>query len=126
MNNKLETLVRKFVNDVNDVLIEDLHSRIEEALGRTPARKAVVYEKGTAKIGTVHSSLGIKRTPAQLDENMRVLLNAISARQGRTLEELGKYLMCNTKALVLPMKRLFDSNKIRTSGKTRATRYYLK
>lgn len=54
------------------------------------------------------------------------LLDYISAHAGERLEQISKGLGVPSKELKLPVQKLFEQNKIKTTGEKRGTKYFAK
>lgn len=66
-----------------------------------------------------------RRTPEQIKKIQGLIVDDLSAGHGPTKEELAVALNKNMLDLNAPMKKLIEGNWVRTSGHTRATRYFL-
>ena len=116
-NDRVESLIRKFAADLQIVIREqlssDVTSAVQGALGGKPARG------GNGRVATV---LG-KRTPEQIGKQAEKIYAFIKANADQRAEQIARANKMSTAELVLPIKRLLEEKKIKSSGKARGTTY---
>jgi predicted HTH transcriptional regulator len=117
-NDRVETLIRKFAADLQIVIREQLSSEVtsavQGALGGKPARGG----NGRASAG----ALG-KRSPEQIAKQAEKIFAFIKANPDQRAEQIARANKMSTAELVLPIKRLLEEKKIKSSGKARGTTY---
>lgn len=69
---------------------------------------------------------GGKRSQGDVLAVAASLLDYISAHAGERLEQISKGLGVPSKELKLPVQKLFEQNKIKTTGEKRGTKYFAK
>jgi len=150
---KLQTLVEKFAEDMAAVLTEAVHDGVQNALGtvkagtkRSTSTKSKSRSKARSGSRTKRVANGVavkevrmrpsktptrrtkkkgqKRTPAQLKKDADRILKAIKADPGLRAEHLRDRLGIPTSDLQIPLRMLFEEGKIEYTGQLRATCYY--
>lgn len=121
----LQERIEAFASDVTEILQRAVADAVAEALG--PGRKG--RDAGPAR-GTrgaqraVERDRGGKRTRAQVQrEADAALLQEVTRKGGRRIEQIAKSMRRSTKALALPMKALLKAKKVKRTGVARGTMY---
>ena len=68
----------------------------------------------------------IRRSPEDLAKLQASILAAVKAKPGQRLEELGRAMKTDTGVLKRPVAMLVASKKLKTQGKKRGTKYFVK
>jgi hypothetical protein len=68
----------------------------------------------------------VRRSPADLAKLQATVMAAVKAKQGQRLEEIGKALKTDTSVLKRPVALLVASKKLKTQGKKRGTKYFVR
>lgn len=118
-NKQIESLVSKFVSDLEDLIVASAISRVAEALG---SRQGMSTARASGNKSTAHAK-GAKRSPEELDQLTRKLLAYIAKHPGERIEKIGLGLAISTKELNLPIKKLLAEKSISSKGQKRATTY---
>lgn len=105
---QLETLAMRFAQDIEGIVRDDLYRKLNQAT----AKKAPPAAPG-------------KRSSEALDRICRSILVALAAKSNIGVEELASLHDCDSRELVLPLRKLRMQKKITVKGQKRATRYAL-
>ena len=136
-NARIETTVRNFTAELQQLIGAAVREHVEAALGRfgasaKPARAekaaiaapAAAAKAAKAPKATRTRKKGAKRTAAELDRTVKELIDYVSAKPGQRMEEISVALSTPTKDLSRPLQKLLDTGAIRREGVKRASRYF--
>jgi hypothetical protein len=115
-HDRVEGLIRKFAADLQIVIREQLSEEVTVAVQQALGGKAVGR-------GAVRTTADGKRTPEQIDRQAEKLFAFIKANPDQRAEQIARASKMTTTELVLPIKRLLDDKRIKSSGKARGTTY---
>jgi hypothetical protein len=114
-HDRVEGLIRKFAADlqivIREQLSEEVTGAVQQALGGKPAGRVL------------RTTADGKRTPEQIDKQAEKLFAFIKANPDQRAEQIARASKMTTTELVLPIKRLLDDKRIKSSGKARGTTY---
>jgi hypothetical protein len=65
-----------------------------------------------------------KRTPEDVAKMGEAVVAHVAKNPGQSVEQIGKALGHKTKELALPIIRMIEAKKLRTTGERRGTRYF--
>ncbi len=65
-----------------------------------------------------------KRTPEDVAKMGEAVVAYVAKNPGQSVEQIGKALGFKTKELALPIIRMIEVKKLRTTGERRGTRYF--
>lgn len=108
MSKRIETILRRFVAEIQEAMLED-------ALELIAKRGSDALSKATP---------GAKRTPEEINKLTDNVYKRITTVGSRTIEELALGMGVTTKEMQLPLRKLRGQKLIRTTGKARAVRYH--
>ena len=107
-----------------------IDSAIDESL--SAIGEALVKRGGAApaRVTQARARRGQKRSAGELDQTLAMIVEHLKSvratvQQGCSMEHLKSALGVETRALVLPIKKLLADKRIGSIGRKRATRYYL-
>ncbi len=134
VDQKIAQRVQAFVTELQGLMEEAMMARLAAALGapapaarRAPARRPRSAAKAPAaapRRGPLPKYSGGRRTEANLQRTVDVLLAHVKANPGSRMEQIAAALGTKTAALALPTKKLLASGAIKSKGVKRATRYF--
>jgi hypothetical protein len=122
-NDRVEVLIRKFADDLQAIVREQLSSQVTNAVQTALGGGRPTGRRAAASTSNGGGGAGGKRTPEQIDKQAERLLAFIKANPDQRAEQIAKANRMTTTELVLPMKRLLDEKSIKSSGKARGTTY---
>ena len=145
-NDQIRTRLNAFVTELSDLIrqatLQDMAEALRSAEGHSPARrtgasvaiagareerKVAVRKSGApAKAATVASPAAQPRVPESLAQIMARVQSHIKANPGQGVVPMATSLGISNKDLRLPIRKLVEENKVRSTGKTRGTRYFPK
>jgi hypothetical protein len=67
-----------------------------------------------------------KRTPEDVAKMGESVVAYVAKNPGQSVEKIGKALGLKTKELALPIIRMIEAKKLRTTGERRGTRYFVR
>jgi hypothetical protein len=127
--NDLRARVDAFVDDLNVLIREAALLAVQQALGATGGRG--VGRRGPGRPRGTGRAVAAKRGGKRAKRDPKVVLavadkvhTAIKAKPGQSVEQIGKALGMETKALTLPIRKLLDAKRVKTKGQRRGTRYF--
>jgi hypothetical protein len=115
--NRIEALVREMVDRIQEVVREE----IRDTLGK----RLTGPSTGASSSNDFLRPKGEKRTAEELDTLESSFIEFVTANPGLRVEQINKQLGTNTKELMLPIRKLLASNKIKTEGQKRSTKYFV-
>jgi predicted HTH transcriptional regulator len=115
MMKNLETLVKRFVTDMESVLRQHTMAAVQTSLGK-PSK---------VKLKTPGIPAG-KRSPVELEQVKKKITDLLRKTPGQSSEQLQKVLLRSGAELQLPLKQLMDDKLLRAEGTARGRRYWLR
>lgn len=105
--------------------IEEATTQLIQSIREEMLAKLVVHFDGISKRPNEPvAKYGRKRDPGIIDDLTKRLYDRITAVPGSRMEQLSAALSCETKDLLIPVRRLLDKRMVRTTGQRRATAYF--
>ena len=118
----------QFVSDltllIQSATVEAFEAAFEAqraAEGSTSRRPSGVRRRGAAASVAPKRA---KRSGTDLEATATELAAHVAENAGQRMEEIAKALGTETSELRLPMKKLIEENRVRTTGQKRATKYH--
>ncbi|MCK6449179.1 MAG: DNA-binding protein [Planctomycetes bacterium] len=131
LDQQIRSRIEAFVDELATLVRNSALESIQNALGAAPARKpgrpraAVAPAAGAAiRRRAPRRGRGEKRSPAELDALAAKFLSYVKANPGNSIERIGKAIEIDTKELKLPVSKLLDEKKLKTTGQRRGTKYF--
>ncbi|HOU94120.1 MAG TPA: DNA-binding protein [Polyangiaceae bacterium] len=125
LNSQIRDRIDAFVQDLSELIRKAAIDSVTTALGVdgeiAPAIR-VRPAKGLAGGGA--RERGGKRTPDEIANTTRTVLEFIASNPGQGVEQIAKALALPTKELTLPIKKLIATKQLATEGQKRATKYF--
>lgn len=145
-NNQLERELRSriesFASELTELVRRSALESLRKALGdgamaphRGPGRPAGSVGSGIrrgpgrppkAGAGTARRRKGGKRSPEQLQSLTTRFFDHVKKNPGRSMEQIRGALGGSTKDFQLPVRKLIDARKLRTTGQKRSTKYFVR
>jgi hypothetical protein len=116
----VESLIRKFADDLQAIVREQLSSEVTAAVQVALGGKSVKLSK--LGVGLKRGRSG-KRTPEEIEAQAEKLYAFISKNPDQRAEQIAKANRLSTTELVRPIKKLLEAKKIKASGVARGTTY---
>jgi hypothetical protein len=146
VNDQIRARLNAFVTELSDLIrqatLSDMAEALRSAEGHAPARRpatsvaiadarkqrkvAVRKSVAPAKAPTVASPAAPPRVPESLAQLMERIHSHIKANPGQGVVPMATSLGISNKDLRMPIRKLVEENKVRSTGKTRGTRYFPK
>ena len=118
---EISTLVRRAALDaVASALGSPAPAPAKRGPGRLP--KAAAF----AAPGPKRKGKQAKRTPEDVAKMGEVVVAYVAKNPGQSVEQIKKALGVEKKDLQLPIIRLIDAKKLKTTGQKRGTKYFVK
>jgi hypothetical protein len=110
--------------------LEAVYSALGATLTTTPAKRGPgrppKAAAQTAAPAPKHRGKPAKRTPEDVAKTGEAVVAYVAKNPGESVEQIGKALGAKTKELALPIIRMIEAKKLRTTGKRRGTKYFAK
>jgi predicted HTH transcriptional regulator len=116
----VESLIRRFADDLQALVREQLSSEVTAAVQVALGGKASKSGKTSASLKRGRNG---KRTPEEIEAQAEKLLAFISKNPDQRAEQIAKANRLTTTELVRPIKKLLEAKKIKASGVARGTSY---
>lgn len=128
--------VDKFVEELSQLVRQAALESVSEALGGsapaqprrgTSARKTTAARRGKAgkKAGRKKAAGGReRRSTAAVADVAEALLAHVKANPGQSISDIAAALGATSKELRLPVLKLIEDGKLRTTGQRRGTKYF--
>ncbi len=116
---ELAALIASFKEDVATAVQRAALEAIAQAYGEGTARNSSAQHVRSAKMTRL-----ARRGASDIAAVKGRLLAAIGSKPGQLFEQLRARLRLERRELVLPLRRLVDEGKVKTTGVKRATAYY--
>jgi hypothetical protein len=134
INHEIEKRIQRFVRDLHAEIAATVRGAIASSQKRGGGRAAPLRSSTTARAakpakrsaGKRGPGTGQKRTSAEVDALAARLLQEIKKGQGRRIEQIADAMRIRTETLKLPVIKLMEGKKIRTTGTRRGTKYFVK
>lgn len=146
VNDQIRARLNAFVTELSDLIrqatLRDMAEALKSAEGHLPARRpgssiAIASARGERKVAvrksdapakapTATSPAGQPRMPESLAQLMGRIHSHIKANPGQGVVPMATSLGISNKDLRQPIRKLVEENKVRSTGKTRGTRYFPK
>jgi predicted HTH transcriptional regulator len=116
----VESLIRRFADDLQALVREQLSSEVTAAVQIALGGKATRAGKPG---GALKRAKNGKRTPEEIEAQAEKLYAFISKNPDQRAEQIAKANRLSTTELVRPIKKLVEAKKIKASGVARGTTY---
>ncbi len=141
MTSTIDSAVRAridaFTTDLSTMVKQAALDAVHQALGGgTVATVAAPAKRGPgrpAKSGTPSPIVApkrtgkrAKRTPEDLAKMGEAVVAYVAKNPGQSVEQIGKALGASTKDLALPIIRMIEAKKLKTTGQKHGTRYFVR
>jgi hypothetical protein len=128
IDRQIEARVRGFIAELSSLVRQAALAAVESALtkhaeARRPANLKALGGAVPGRGGTKRKP-GEKRTKKELARLTERLSSYVQANKGQGIEAIARGLGVETRELTLPVKKLLASNRIKSQGHKRATRYF--
>ena len=136
LDQEIQSRIQSFLDELSGLVKRQALEAVHEALGQSaPARRGPGRPrkvsmrpgrrpKAMAKRGV--RGKRIRRSPEDLAKLQASLMSQIRSKKGQRLEEIGKALKTDTAVLKRPIAMLLAAKKVRTEGKKRGTKYFVR
>jgi hypothetical protein len=134
LDSEIQARIRSFLDELSHLVKRQALEAVHEALGGAagPARRGpgrprkVSMRPGRKPRMIAKRGKRVRRSPADLAKLQATVLAVVKSKQGQRLEEIGKALKTDTSVLKRPVALLLASKKLKTTGKRRGTKYFIK
>ena len=135
LDTEIQSRISSFLDELSLLVkrqaLEAVHAALGEAVGparRGPGRPRAVSMRPGRKPRMIAKRGGkrIRRSPEDLAKLQASILAAVRSKQGQRLEEIGRAMKTDTAVLKRPMALLLAAKKVKTQGKKRGTKYFVK
>ncbi len=122
---RLRATVDTFVAELSAIVQESTLETVTEALGAAaPKRPGRPRAKATKKPRAAKVRKGGRRSAGDVAATQARVVAHVRANQGCSVSDIAAALGLTTKDLQLPVKKLVEDGKLRTTGQRRGTRYH--
>jgi hypothetical protein len=139
-NNNTDQAIRSridsFLTELGALVRQSALEAVQEVLGEgAPRRRGPGRPRGSGKRGPgrprkvgrpAGSGKRAKRSSEDVEAMAARVLAQVRSKQGQRLEEIGRAMKLPTKGLKLPIAKLLAAKKLRTKGRKRGTKYFVK
>lgn len=133
LDQRIRTRIDSFLLELAGLVKKAALESVHQALGQGSAprlgagrTRTVAMRRGTAPRKISTRSVRGKRTSEQVDQAATRVLAQIRSKPGQRLEEIGAALRTPTKILKLPVSKLLAAKKLKTKGRKRGTKYFVR
>ena len=134
LDTEIQSRISSFLDELSMLVkrqaLEAVHEALGEAAGparRGPGRpRTVSMRPGRKPRMMARGGKRVRRSPEDLAKLQASLMSQIRSKKGQRLEEIGKALKTDTTVLKRPIAMLLAAKKVRTEGKKRGTKYFVK
>jgi hypothetical protein len=137
LDTEIQSRISAFLDELSGLVKRQALEAVHEALGGAagPARRGpgrprkVSMRPGRAPRAMAKPAVRgkrVRRSPEDLAKLQASVLAAVKSKQGQRLEEIGKALKTDTAVLKRPVAMLLASKKLKTQGKKRGTKYFVR
>lgn len=141
LDQQIRERISSFLEELSTLVRQSALEAVREALtggavatparrgpGRPPKPVAAAEPASVAKAPKAarKASKRGKRSSEDVTEIAAHLYDYISKNAGQSIEEIGRGMNTSTKTLKLPIKKLIEAKKLKTTGQRRGTRYNAK
>jgi hypothetical protein len=134
IDSELRAHIDAFTADISTLVRQAALDAVHAALGVAPAAPAT-RRRGPgrppkAAAGTPASKpatrrgLRAKRTPEDVAKVGEAVVAYVAKNPGQSVDQIGKALGTKTKDLALPIIRMIEAKKLKTTGQKRGTKYF--
>ena len=125
LDREIRACVDAFVEDLTTLVKQAAMESVQEALGGTvaPRRRGPGRPRKTAKKRGTRKKR-IRRTSGDVDAIAAKVLSHVKANPGSGVTEIAASLRTTSKDLRLPILKLLEEKKLRTTGQRRGTKYH--
>jgi hypothetical protein len=127
---RIDTFTTEIASLVRASALEAVYSALGATLATAPAKRGPGRPpKSTAQIAAPapkRRGKPAKRTPEDVAKTGDAVVAYVAKNPGESVEQIGKALGAKTKELALPIIRMIEAKKLRTTGERRGTRYFAK
>ena len=130
----IRSRIDSFLAEIAALVKDQALQSVQEALGEgaAPRRRGPGRpRKMTIRVGRrprtiAKRGLRGKRSSEQVAAMAARVLAEVRSKQGRRLEEIGKAMRTDTAVLKLPIAKLLAAKRLKTKGRKRGTRYFVR
>jgi hypothetical protein len=134
LDTEISSRISSFLDELSGLVKRQALEAVHEALGGAagPARRGpgrprkVSMRPGRKPRMMAKRGKRVRRSSEDLAKLQATVLAAVRAKQGQRLEEIGKTLKTDTAELKRPVALLLAAKKLKTTGKKRGTKYFVK
>jgi hypothetical protein len=127
---RIDTFTTEITALVRASALEAVYSALGAELSVAPAKRGPGRPpKAAASAQTAppkRRGRPAKRTPEDVAKMGEAVVAYVAKHPGQSVEQIGKALGQKTKELALPIIRMIEAKKLRTTGERRATRYFVR
>jgi hypothetical protein len=137
LDSEIQSRISSFLEELSALVKRQALEAVHEALGEAagPARRGpgrprkVSMRPGRAPRAMASRGVRgkrVRRSPEDLAKLQANILAAVKSKQGQRLEEIGRAMKTDTSVLKRPVAMLLAAKKLKTQGKKRGTKYFVK
>jgi hypothetical protein len=125
---RIDTFTTEITALVRASALEAVHGALGATLATAPAKRGPgrppKAAAQTAAPAPKRRGRPAKRTPEDVAKMGESVVAHVAKNPGQSVEQIGKALGAKTKELALPIIRMIEAKKLRTTGQRRGTRYF--
>jgi hypothetical protein len=128
LDSEIHSRITSFLDELSAMVKRQALEAVHEVLGGGVRRGPGRPRKVSMRPGRKPRAMGkrVRRSPEDLAKLQATVLAALRAKQGQRLEEIGRALKTDTAVLKRPVAMLVEAKKLKTQGKKRGTKYFVR
>lgn len=126
LDTQIRTCIDSFVEELSSLVRQAAVESVQEALGAGAAprtRRKVTRKKKATRAATARK--GGRRSSESVAATAEAIVAHVRSNPGQNVGEIGDALGLSSKDLKLPIQKLIEEKKLKTTGQRRGTRYHL-
>lgn len=126
LDSQIRACINSFVDELSTLVKQAAVESVREALGgpSTPARRGPGRPRKATDVISRPARRRKRRSSEAVDSAAKRILAQIQTNPGQGVGEIGAALRLTSKALRLPILKLLEDKKIKTTGQRRGTKYF--
>ena len=123
---RIRVRIDAFVTELNALVRQAAVESVDAALSGSVTMARRTTGRPSKSATSKHKTAGkrIRRSSADVDATAVAVIRQVKANPGQGVTDIGAALGLSSKDLKLPIKKLLEEKKVRTTGQRRGTKYH--